>query len=239
MDKEKIYEGKAKILYNANSPDQIIQYFKDDATAFNNVKKDNITGKGILNNFISEYLMNILVKNNINTHFIERLDARRQLVKRLSIIPLEVIVRNHAAGSICKRLALTEGQDFKHPIIEFCYKEDKLNDPIINDDHITALGILNSKEIEFIKQETLKINLILIDEFKKINIRLIDFKIEFGKDQEGNIFLADEISPDSCRLWDLDTNEKMDKDRFRLDLGSLVEYYSEIANRFSITLPNF
>lgn len=239
MNKEKIYEGKAKIIYSTENSEHIIQYFKDDATAFNNIKKDNINGKGILNNIISEYLMNILITHNIKTHFIKRLDNRQQLVKKLSIIPLEVIIRNQAAGSICKRLGLNEGQNFTHPILEFCYKEDKLGDPIINDDHITALNILNKKQIDFIKKETLKINQILISEFAKINITLIDFKIEFGFDEQNNILLADEISPDSCRLWDITTSEKMDKDRFRLDLGSLVEYYTEIANRFSLTLPEF
>jgi len=240
LTKSKIYEGKAKILYSTENPEEIIQYFKDDATAFNNIKKDHIIGKGVLNNIISEYLMNILIKNGVQTHFIKRIDERNQLVKKLSIIPLEIIIRNQAAGSICKRLGLVEGEKFKQPIFEFCYKEDKLNDPIINEDHaVVALDAINRDEINFIKSQTLQINQILIKEFSQININLIDFKIEFGRDEKGNIFLADEISPDSCRLWDITTSEKMDKDRFRLDLGSLVEYYTEIANRFSLTLPPF
>ena len=238
MHKEKIYEGKAKILYKAEDPQHIIQYFKDDATAFNNIKKDNIRGKGLLNNLISEHIMLCLKKNNINTHFIKRLDERNQLVEKLTIIPLEVIVRNQAAGSICKRLAITEGKKFNNPIIEFCYKDDSLNDPLINDDHIINMQILEQSEIDYIKEVTLQINKILIAEFQAINISLIDFKIEFGKNQHGKIILGDEISPDSCRLWDIDSKEKMDKDRFRLDLGSLLEYYKEIAKRFALLVEN-
>lgn len=239
MSKEKIYEGKAKILYRTEESGEIIQYFKDDATAFNNIKKDHIFGKGILNNIISEHIMLFLEQNCIPTHFIARLDDRTQLVKKLSILPLEVIVRNQAAGSICKRLRLKEGQKFDKAIIEFCLKDDKLNDPVINEDHIiNVLNIATEEEISLIKAITFKINELLIKKFSDININLIDFKIEFGKDENGNVFLADEISPDSCRLWDSKSLEKMDKDRFRLDLGSLVEYYTEIATRFSLTLPD-
>jgi phosphoribosylaminoimidazole-succinocarboxamide synthase len=236
--KDKIYEGKAKILYKSEGKDQIIQFFKDDATAFNNVKKDSLKGKGILNNFISEHIMLYLAENNIPTHFIRRIDNRNQLVKRLNIFPLEVIIRNIAAGSITKRLNFKENHKFNNPILEFCYKDDALGDPIINEDHVKALDIANSEQIEIIKDLTYKINQLLISLFESINIDLIDFKIEFGFDSKNNILLADEISPDSCRLWDKKTKEKMDKDRFRLDLGSLTKYYSEIADRFKINLPN-
>jgi len=234
VHKEKIYEGKAKILYQAVEPENIIQYFKDDATAFNNVKKDKLKGKGVLNNLISEHIMLFLKKNNIPTHFIKRIDERNQLVKKLQIIPLEVIIRNQAAGSIYKRLAIKEGQKFDQPIIEFCYKDDALNDPLMNEDHIINMHIISQQEINYIKEITLQINKFLIEKFLTINISLIDFKIEFGKDLAGKIFLADEISPDSCRLWDITTKERMDKDRFRLDLGGLVEYYQQIAQRFAL-----
>ena len=236
---EKIYEGKAKILFKTNNPNHIIQYFKDDATAFNNIKKDNILGKGVLNNIISEHIMKALDKHQIATHFIERIDNRSQLVKEVSIIPLEVIVRNKSAGSICKRLGLKEGNSFNAPIVEFSYKNDDLGDPLINDDHVIALNIINRAEIDFIKTQALSINKILGDIFAQINIELIDFKIEFGKNKQNEILLADEISPDSCRLWDIETAARMDKDRFRLDLGSLIEYYSEIAQRWNLTIPNF
>jgi len=235
--KEKIYEGKAKILYKSDTDGTIYQYFKDDATAFNAAKKDSINGKGILNNYISEFIMNKLVENGVNNHFIKRIDDRVQLVKQLTIVPLEVIVRNQAAGSICKRLGLKEAEDFKKPLLEFCYKKDELGDPVITEDHIELLELASKDEVAEIKNITLKINQILIELFKEANIKLVDFKIEFGRDQDGNVMLADEISPDSCRLWDISTGEKMDKDRFRLDLGSLTEYYAEIANRLNIKLP--
>ncbi len=238
MLKQKIYEGKAKILYQAEQSDLIYQYFKDDATAFNALKKDVILGKGILNNFISEFIMQELTAQNIANHFIKRIDNRTQLVKKLNILPLEVIVRNYAAGSICKRLDLKENTKFSEPLIEFCYKRDDLGDPLITDEHILLLEIANKIEIEQIKSKTKAINTALIDLFKSINIKLVDFKIEFGRDPNNIIILADEISPDSCRLWDYSNGEKMDKDRFRLNLGSLTKYYAEIAERFKITLPN-
>jgi phosphoribosylaminoimidazole-succinocarboxamide synthase len=237
--KERIYEGKAKILYKSDKNDLIYQYFKDDATAFNALKKDIISGKGILNNFISEFIMNELNKQKINTHFVKRIDDRVQLVQKLNILPLEVIVRNYAAGSICKRLDIKENTNFKLPLIEFCYKRDDLGDPLITEDHILLLEIATESEIKLIKAITNNINDVLLKLFDSINIKLVDFKIEFGRNDMKQIILADEISPDSCRLWDNNTGEKMDKDRFRLDLGSLTKYYAEIANRFNINLPNF
>ncbi len=235
---KKIYEGKAKILFQSDNPDQIIQYFKDDATAFNNQKKEVIQNKGILNNYISEFIMNVLSTNNISNHFIKRIDDRHQLVKKLEIFPLEVIIRNISAGSICKRLGIEQGATFQKPIFEICYKEDSLGDPVINEDHaINALKVITQEQLNHIKEQAFKINEILKDIFTKINIRLVDFKIEFGFDSQGNIMLADEISPDSCRLWDSNTNERFDKDLFRHGLGDLVSGYREIANRLAISIP--
>jgi phosphoribosylaminoimidazole-succinocarboxamide synthase len=234
---QKIYEGKAKILYkNSKNAGEIYQYFKDDATAFNNQKKSIIESKGVLNNFISEYIMIELSKNSIENHFIKRIDSRVQLVKKLTIIPLEVIVRNYSAGSFSKRLNVAMGTKLNKVVIEFCLKDDALGDPLINDDHIEALNIANKSEIEFIKNVTLNVNKILNNIFSSINIKLVDFKIEFGKNSAGNIILADEISPDSCRLWDINTGENMDKDRFRLDLGDLTKYYKIIADRLNLTI---
>jgi phosphoribosylaminoimidazole-succinocarboxamide synthase len=237
MDLTPLYEGKAKIIYKTEDDNQLIQYFKDSATAFNNVKKDTIVGKGILNNFISEFIMQRLSDGGVKNHFIKRLDDRQQLIKKLNIIPLEVIVRNVAAGSFSKRLAVKEGTILKKPLIEFCLKDDELGDPLITEDHIDILEIATFEEIALIKDTTAKINQILIKIFDAINITLVDFKIEFGRDSAGNIMLADEISPDSCRLWDKTSKEKMDKDRFRLDLGNLVDYYLEVANRLKINIP--
>ncbi len=234
---EKIYEGKAKILYSTKEKNQLIQYFKDDATAFNNLKKDVISRKGILNNIISEYIMLEMSKNNIPTHFIKRLSEREQLIKKVTIIPLEVIIRNIAAGSMAKRLGIEEGLILSGPVFEICYKKDELGDPIINDDHaIKVLQFINTEQLNQIKEYTLKINQILQKIFSNINIKLVDFKIEFGFDDQNKIILADEISPDSCRLWDKDTNNKMDKDRFRRDLGGLVEAYEEVATRLGIKI---
>ncbi|MES2676944.1 MAG: phosphoribosylaminoimidazolesuccinocarboxamide synthase [Pseudomonadota bacterium] len=237
MKLEKIYEGKAKVLYTTANQNELIQYFKDDATAFNNLKKDVIAGKGVLNNFISEFIMHEVAKNGIPTHFIKRLNEREQLIKKVAIVPLEVIVRNIAAGSMAKRLGIEEGLVLQGAVFEICYKDDALGDPLINDDHaIKVLKVVSEEQLNLIKNYTLKINQILQDLFGKINIKLVDFKIEFGVDENGKILLADEISPDSCRLWDKDTNNKMDKDRFRRDLGGLVEAYQEIANRFGIKI---
>ncbi len=235
MKQNKIYEGKAKILYTTANENELIQYFKDDATAFNNLKKDIIAGKGVLNNFISEFIMLKMAENGIPTHFIKRLSDREQLIKKVKIIPLEIIIRNIVAGSMAKRLNIKEGLVLDGVVFEICYKDDVLSDPLINDDHaIKVLKVVSEQQLNLIKSYTLKINQILQDLFNKININLVDFKIEFGVDESDNILLADEISPDSCRLWDKDTNNKMDKDRFRRDLGGLVEAYQEIANRFGI-----
>jgi phosphoribosylaminoimidazole-succinocarboxamide synthase len=239
MKLEKIYEGKAKVLYSTANQNELIQYFKDDATAFNNLKKDVIAGKGTLNNFISEFIMLEMAKNGIPTHFIRRLNEREQLIKKVKIVPLEVIIRNIAAGSMAKRLGIEEGVVLNGAVFEICYKDDALADPLINDDHaIKVLKAVSEEQLNLIKNYALKINHILQELFGKINIKLVDFKIEFGIDENGKILLADEISPDSCRLWDKDTNNKMDKDRFRRDLGGLVEAYTEIANRFGITITN-
>ncbi len=232
---EEIYQGKAKVLYSTNNPELLIQHFKDDATAFNNLKKDVIAGKGVLNNLISEFIMKELALNQIPTHFIQRLNQRQQLVKKVQIIPLEVIVRNIVAGSLAKRLNLAEGLILQEPIFEICYKNDALADPIINEDHaIKVLKIITAQQLSLIKDYTFKINQILVNLFNRININLVDFKIEFGFDKNQEIILADEISPDSCRLWDKTTNNKMDKDRFRRDLGGLIEAYGEIAARLGI-----
>ena len=233
----KIYEGKAKILYSTEDENFLVQYFKDDATAFNAQKKAVIEGKGVLNNFISEFIMLKLAEENIPTHFVKRLDKRERLIKKVKIIPLEVIIRNISAGSMAKRLGIEEGRELLAPIFEICYKDDALGDPLINDDHaINVLKIINKNQLQEIKDYSLKINNILQKIFKDIQIKLVDFKIEFGFDvvNKNQILLADEISPDSCRLWDENTSEKLDKDRFRRDLGGLVEAYQEVANRLKI-----
>ncbi len=233
----KIYEGKAKILYSTEDENFLVQFFKDDATAFNAQKKAVIEGKGVLNNVISEFIMLKLAEENIPTHFVKRLDNREQLIKKVKIIPLEVIIRNISAGSMAKRLGIEEGRELLAPIFEICYKDDALGDPLINDDHaISVLKIINKNQLQEIKDYSLKINNILQKIFKDIQIKLVDFKIEFGFDvvNKNQILLADEISPDSCRLWDENTSEKLDKDRFRRDLGGLVEAYQEVANRLKI-----
>ena len=233
----KIYEGKAKILYSTEDENFLVQYFKDDATAFNAQKKAVIEGKGVLNNVISEFIMLKLAEENIPTHFVKRLDKREQLIKKVKIIPLEVIIRNISAGSMAKRLGIEEGRELLAPIFEICYKDDALGDPLINDDHaINVLKIINKNQLQEIKDYSFKINNILQKIFKDIQIKLVDFKIEFGFDvaNKNQILLADEISPDSCRLWDENTSEKLDKDRFRRDLGGLVEAYQEVANRLKI-----
>lgn len=234
---KKLYEGKAKIIYQTENDNEVIQYFKDDATAFNNVKKDVISNKGILNNFICEYIMNELTTQHIPNHFIKRIDERNQLIKKLRIIPLEVIIRNYSAGSLSKRLDIEEGVHFEQPVFELCYKNDDLGDPVINDDHaIHVLQIISEDDLPHIKDQAKKINKILTDLFLKIDIKLVDFKIEFGIDENESIILADEISPDSCRLWDLKTNKKLDKDVFRRDLGDLELAYREVANRLKIEI---
>tara|TARA_A100001015_G_scaffold319896_1_gene444365 strand:- start:3825 stop:4625 length:801 start_codon:yes stop_codon:yes gene_type:complete len=237
VDMKKLYEGKAKIIYQAENENQVVQYFKDDATAFNNVKKDVIPNKGILNNYICEYIMQKLAENHIPNHFIKRIDDRNQLVKKLRIIPLEVIIRNYAAGSLSKRLDIEEGVHFEQPIFELCYKNDDLGDPIINDDHaVYVLQTVSENILQLIKEQSHKVNKVLTDIFSQIDIKLVDFKIEFGIDENENVVLADEISPDSCRLWDVNTNQKLDKDVFRRDLGDLESAYKEIADRLNIKI---
>ena len=237
MERTALYEGKAKIIYPGPDDDTLVQFFKDDATAFNAQKKDIITGKGLLNNVISEHVMAALGNAGITTHFIRRLNAREQLIRRLEIVPVEVVVRNVAAGSICPRLGLIEGSDLPSTLVEFCLKDDALGDPIIAREHILTFGWANAAEFDHIVAETHRINSLLTDMFAAIDLRLIDFKLEFGRTADGSIILADEISPDNCRLWQVGTDEKMDKDRFRRDLGGLTEAYSEIARRFGLALP--
>ncbi|MEL7481548.1 MAG: phosphoribosylaminoimidazolesuccinocarboxamide synthase [Pseudomonadota bacterium] len=232
-----VYEGKAKILYEGPEPGTLIQYFKDDATAFNAQKKAVLDGKGVLNNRISEYIMTRLGAIGVPTHFIRRLNMREQLIKKVEIIPLEVIVRNIAAGTLAKRLGLNEGDQLPRPIVEFCYKRDDLGDPLVSEEHIAAFGWASPPEMDEMIALALRINDFMSGLFAGVGIRLVDFKVEFGRFYEGDLvrtILADEISPDSCRLWDYETNEKLDKDRFRRDLGGVTEAYSEVARRLGI-----
>ncbi|MFN4311513.1 MAG: phosphoribosylaminoimidazolesuccinocarboxamide synthase [Ferrovibrio sp.] len=235
--RRQVYEGKAKVLFEGPEPGTLVQYFKDDATAFNNKKKGTITGKGVLNNRISEYLMTRLGEVGIPTHFVRRLNMREQLIKEVEIIPLEVVVRNVAAGSLATRLGVAEGTNLPRSIVEFYYKNDELGDPLVSEEHITCFGWATPQEIDEIMHLALRINDFLSGLFLGIGIRLVDFKLEFGRwwqNDEMRIILADEISPDSARLWDLKTNEKMDKDRFRRDLGNVAEAYQEVARRLGI-----
>ncbi|NDA08342.1 MAG: phosphoribosylaminoimidazolesuccinocarboxamide synthase [Alphaproteobacteria bacterium] len=240
--REQLYDGKAKTLFVGPEPDTLIQYFKDDATAFNALKHDVIAGKGVLNNIISEYIMGRVADRGVPTHFIKRMNSREQLVRKVSIIPVEVVVRNVAAGSLVKRLGgkiipVKDGDILSEPLLEYYLKEDALNDPIISREHLLTFGIASAEELDTIVSLTNKVNAILGELFLGIGIRLIDFKLEFGRlGDEGTILLADEISPDNCRLWDLQTGEKKDKDRFRQDLGGLIEAYEDIARRFGLDL---
>lgn len=239
--KRRIYEGKAKILYEGPEPNTLIQFFKDDATAFNAQKREIIEGKGVLNNRISEHVFSMLNHIGIPTHFIKRLNMREQLIKIVEIIPLEVVVRNVAAGSLSKRVGLEEGTQLPRSIIEFYYKSDELGDPMVTEEHITALGWASPQELDDIISLAMRINDFLCGMFLGANIRLVDFKMEFGKLWENDlmrIVLADEISPDSCRLWDLSSNESLDKDRFRKDLGGLVPAYQEVARRLGLLNDN-
>lgn len=235
-----LYEGKAKILYAGSEPGTLIQHFKDDATAFNNQKKGTIRSKGILNNRISGYIFSRLNEIGVPTHFIREMGPREQLVYEVEIVPLEVIVRNYAAGSLCKRLGLETGDRLPRPLIEFCYKDDALGDPLVSEDHVIVFGWADVFELEEIKIHALRINDYLTGLFHGIGIRLADFKIEFGRliDEEGmqppRLVLADEISPDSCRLWDTESGEAMDKDRFRHDLGKVEEAYHDVAERLGV-----
>ena len=238
--KKPLYEGKAKVIFDGPEAGTLIQYFKDDATAFNAQKKDVITGKGILNNYISEHIMLSVAELGIPNHFISRMNDREQLIRKLEIIPVEVVVRNVAAGSICARLGLEEGAMLNNTLVEFCLKNDSLGDPIIAPEHIFTFGWATPDELETIVEDTLRINDFLTGLFLGIGVRLIDFKLEFGRyeiNDRVEIMLADEISPDNCRLWDSETNEKMDKDRFRRDLGDLLEAYQEIAQRLGVKIP--
>ncbi|MBT1279028.1 phosphoribosylaminoimidazolesuccinocarboxamide synthase [Thermoanaerobacter sp. CM-CNRG TB177] len=228
--RELLYEGKAKKVYKTEEENFYIIEYKDDATAFNGLKKGTIAEKGVVNNKVSAILFTLLEKNNIPTHYVKRLSDREMLVKKVEIFPLEVIVRNYAAGSICKRLGLEEGLKFKTPVLEFSYKNDELKDPMINEYHIQALELATKEEIEIMTGMTFKVNEILSEYFLSKDIILVDFKLEFGKSSEG-ILLADEISPDTCRFWDKNTMEKLDKDRFRKDLGKVEEAYLEILKR--------
>lgn len=239
--RRRIYEGKAKILYEGPEPGTLIQFFKDDATAFNKKKHEIVDGKGVLNNRISEHVFTHLQRIGIPTHFIRRLNMREQLIREVEIIPLEVVIRNVAAGSLSKRLGIPEGEVLPRSIIEFYYKKDELDDPMVAEEHITAFGWASPLEIDDIMSLSVRINDYLSGLFMGVGIQLVDFKIEFGRLFEGDmmrIVLADEISPDSCRLWDVETKEKMDKDRFRRDMGGMLEAYREVARRLGIMNEN-
>ncbi len=229
--KEQLYEGKAKKVFATSDPTLVIVSYKDDATAFNGLKKGTIEGKGVINNKMSNFLMQILEKEGVKTHFVEELSERDTLVKKVTILPLEVIIRNISAGSFAKHYGVKEGIVFEEPTIEFSYKNDDLGDPLLNEYHALALGLATKAEIALVKQMAFKVNEVLKEYFKKLNVTLVDFKIEFGKTADGTIVLADEISPDTCRFWDSTTGEKLDKDRFRRDLGGVEGAYQEMMRR--------
>ena len=237
--REKIYEGKAKILYKGTEKNTAIQYFKDHATAFNNLKKSTIEGKGIFNNKISEHIFIKLNQIGIKTHFIKRLSEREQLIHMVEIIPLEFIVRNIATGSLTKRLGITDGTVLSKPLLEYSYKNDELGDPLVAREHIAEFNWASSAELDLINNQCLKINNFMQTMFKNVGIKLVDFKLEFGRiniDGKKEILLADEISPDTCRFWDVVSEKKLDKDRFRKDLGNLIQAYQEVAERLGITI---
>ena len=229
--KEQLYEGKAKKVFATDDPNLVIVYYKDDATAFNGLKKGSIAGKGVINNVMSNHMFQLLEKQGVPTHFVEQLSERETLVKKVSIVPLEVIIRNISAGSFAKRFGVEEGIVFDEPTIEFSYKNDDLGDPLMNAYHAVALKAATREEIETIKSMAFKVNEVMKQYFDSLNVILVDFKLEFGKTADGKIVLADEISPDTCRLWDKTTKEKLDKDRFRRDLGGVEEAYQEIMKR--------
>jgi len=229
--KEQLYEGKAKKVYATNDPNLVIVDYKDDATAFNGEKKGTISGKGVINNKMTNYMFKMLEKEGVPTHLVEEISDRETIVKKVSIVPLEVIIRNVAAGSFSKRMGVEEGKQLLCPILEFSYKNDDLGDPFINDYYALALGIATKEDIDTISKYAFKVNEFMVKFFKGLNIDLIDFKIEFGKTADGTIILADEISPDTCRFWDSTTHEKLDKDRFRRDMGGVEEAYQEIMKR--------
>ena len=226
-----LYEGKAKKVFKTDDPELYIVDYKDDATAFNGLKKGTITGKGVINNRVTNHLMKLLEKHGIPTHLVEELSERETLVKKVTIVPLEVIVRNIAAGSLAKRLGIEEGTRMAKTVLEYSYKDDALGDPMVNEYHIMAMNYCTKEELDLIASYSLKINEILTDYLKEAGIELIDFKLEYGKTSDGTIVLADEISPDTCRFWDIKTHEKLDKDRFRRDLGGVEDAYHEILKR--------
>lgn len=228
---EMIYEGKAKKVYMTDDPELLIVDYKDDATAFNGLKKGTIMGKGVINNRVTNYLMKMLESKGIPTHLVKEISERETIVKKVKIVPLEVIVRNIAAGSLSKRLGLPEGTKLSQTVLEFCYKDDALGDPMVNEYHIYAMNLATKEELDLIASYSLKINKILTEYLKDVNIELIDFKLEFGRTSDNKIILADEISPDTCRFWDSRTGEKLDKDRFRRDLGNVEDAYKEILKR--------
>ena len=230
---ELLYEGKAKKVYKTEDPDILIVDYKDDATAFNGKKKGTIIGKGVVNNKMSNHMFRQIEAAGIPTHYVEELSDRETAVKSVEIVPVEVIVRNLAAGSLAKRLGLEEGSELKAPVLEFCYKNDDLDDPMINISHAVAIGIATKEELDKIAQLAYRINEIMVEYFRKVNVILVDFKLEFGR-YHGDIILADEISPDTCRFWDADTKEKLDKDRFRRDLGGVEEAYAEMMKRLGL-----
>ena len=234
---KKLYEGKAKIIYATNDKNLVIQYFKDDATAFNNQKKSTIEGKGVLNNRISEHILSNLSEIGIKNHLVKRINMREQLVKLVEIIPIEFIVRNIATGSLTKRLGIEDGTVLERPLIEYCLKDDKLGDPIISREHILTFNWLNDMQLDWIDENLSRLNDFLQGMFRGVGIKLVDFKVEFGFTNESGkteIVLADEISPDTCRLWDSLTDKKLDKDRFRKDLGDLIPAYTDVAKRLGI-----
>ena len=239
--RKKVYEGKAKILYEGTEPGTLVQYFKDDATAFNAQKKDVIEGKGVLNNRLSEFFMTGLAQIGVPTHLIKRINMREQLIRAVEIIPLEVIVRTFAAGTMSTRLGLEEGTALPRPIVEFCLKDDALGDPLVSEEHIIAFGWASQQELDDMVALALRVNDFMSGCMMAVGIRLVDFKIEIGRVWEGDfqrLILADEISPDSCRLWDIETGQKLDKDVFRRDLGSLTDAYTEVARRLGVLPSN-
>ncbi len=230
---EMLYEGKAKKVFATEDPDYCIVDYKDDATAFNGLKKGTIAGKGVVNNKMSNFMFKLLEKHGIPTHLVEELSDRETLVKKVEIVPLEVIVRNKAAGSLAKRLGMEEGAELKSTVLEFCYKDDALGDPMVNEYHILAAGFASKEDVDTIAAMALKVNEVLCEFFKQVDVELIDFKLEFGR-FHGQILLADEISPDTCRFWDIHTHEKLDKDRFRRDMGGVEEAYAEMMKRIGL-----
>ena len=228
-----LYEGKAKQLFECENNDEIYVHYKNSATAFNGIKKEEFEGKGVFNNTITSLIFEYLEKSGVETHFIKKVNETDQICKHVKIIPLEVITRNIVAGSMAKKYGLEEGLKLKRPVFELSYKNDELNDPLINDDHTLALGIVTEEELSYIKNETAKINKLLKEFFLKAGLILVDFKIEFGKTSDGKIILSDEISPDTCRLWDINTMDKLDKDRFRRDMGSVMDAYEEVLRRIT------